>query len=304
MSVPVDNYVFLTGRPPIGELLGFIRNMALDGQDADQAALTSEWRTANDHVRDLEKTEAGLADQAPLSPAPAEIQPIIAQVFANPMFQRAYRFVPSEVLLVDLDRLVVFQKFINLAYVETLKKMLSDRSSFEEVARLAFGLTDSQPPVQMMQNSENMFSFICPSNDFRFLEPIMLRPEQIPGIPTTGRPHSLISLVVGFGSNYLNAISFEGRLVLNNGSHRAYALRDLGFKQVPCLVQRVSRRDELDLIAAGDLMKTPDRYLKDRRPPLLKDYFDQKLRKIVQVPRKNRLVRVQFGVEQSDVPAT
>jgi len=92
-------------------------------------------------------------------------------------------------------------------------------------------------------------------------------------------------------------------LILNNGSHRAYALRELGLKEVPCIVQTVTRRDELELVASGDFQQFPDRYLKAPRPPLLKDYFDPKLRKIVVVQRKNRLVRVQIGVEQSDVPA-
>jgi hypothetical protein len=111
-------------------------------------------------------------------------------------------------------------------------------------------------------------------------------------------------LTIGFGSNYLNALEVEGRLVLNNGSHRAYALRDLGLTHAPCIVQQVTRRDELDLVASGDVQVNPDRYLKVPRPPLLKDYFDPQLRKVVPVPRKNRLVRVQYGFEQSDVPAT
>ena len=72
----------------------------------------------------------------------------------------------------------------------------------------------------------------------------------------------------------------------------------------PCLIQRVTRRDELEIVASGDVQHNPDRYLKTRRPPLLKDYFDHQLRKVAQVARENRLVRVQFGCEQLDVPAT
>jgi hypothetical protein len=49
--------------------------------------------------------------------------------------------------------------------------------------------------------------------------------------------------------------------------------------------------------------QNPDRYLKAPRPPILKDYFDPALRKVVAVTKKNRSVRVQFGYEQIDVPA-
>jgi hypothetical protein len=100
----------------------------------------------------------------------------------------------------------------------------------------------------------------------------------------------------------LNVASIEGRLVLHNGSHRAYFLRDIGITHAACVIQRVTRRDELEFLG-GEVHLNPDRYLKAPRPPLLKDYFDPKLRKVIAVPKKNRSVRVQFGCEQIDVPA-
>ena len=114
---------------------------------------------------------------------------------------------------------------------------------------------------------------------------------------------ALVGLFVGYGSNFLNAIHAENRLILGNGSHRAFALRDLGITHVPCVIQRVSRRDELELVGSGDVQQNPDRYLKAARPPLLKDYFDPALRKIIPVVRKHRIVRVSFGYEQGDIPA-
>jgi len=40
-----------------------------------------------------------------------------------------------------------------------------------------------------------------------------------------------------------------------------------------CLIQHVTRRDELELVASGDFAANPDRYLKSARPPMLRDYF-------------------------------
>lgn len=303
-ATPADEYVFLLGRPPVGEFLNFIASMAVDGQNADQGSLTQEWRQANDHVAALEASEAGIADNPPAAPLSQTVQALAQQVVSDPMFRKAYRFVPSDITMIELDRLVVFQKFINLAYVQRLKGELGTQPTEEDIARLALGVDHALPPVQAMQNSGNVYSFISQSNDFRFLEGALIAPGQVAGFVSTGRPFAYIVLGVGYGSNYLNALHVDGRLVLNNGSHRAYALRDLGVTHAPCLVQRITRRDEMELIASGDLQSNPDRYLKARRPPLLKDYFDPRFRKIVQVPRKNRLVRVQFDVEQSDVPAT
>jgi hypothetical protein len=94
----------------------------------------------------------------------------------------------------------------------------------------------------------------------------------------------------------------NGRLVLNNGSHRAVALREAGITHAPCLIQRVSRPDEL-AIMNEELANHQDRYFKDPRPPVLKDYLDPLLRKLVAVPRKYRQITMQFGVQPLDVPA-
>src|SRR5439155_20811770 len=126
-------------------------------------------------------------------------------------------------------------------------------------------------------------------NDFRVLETVLLHPQQV-AAPSNGNPVAHVIISVGFGTNLLNVVAVENRLVLNNGSHRAYFLRELGITRAPCVVQCVSRRDELEIVG-GELQQNPDRYLKAARPPLLKDYFDPKLRKVVAVAKKNRSVR-------------
>jgi hypothetical protein len=109
--------------------------------------------------------------------------------------------------------------------------------------------------------------------------------------------------VVGYGSNFLNAWHIENRLVLSNGSHRAFALREHGITHLPCLVQKVTRREELELVGTDVVSAHPERYLTNPRPPMLKDYFDPKLRKILNVARKHRLITLSFGVDTSEIPA-
>jgi hypothetical protein len=135
------------------------------------------------------------------------------------------------------------------------------------------------------------------------LDLALISPKQIVGYQSNGIPSSAIVLFVGYGANYLSVTSTEGRLVLNNASHRAYALRELGVTHVPAVVQKVTRREELNIVAAGGpLSQNPDLYLKEPRPPVVKDYFDPKLRKIVRLLPKARQVRVMVGAEVSDIP--
>lgn len=303
VSVPrVDEHVFLTGRPPLGEYLGFLSNMAVNGDAADVGALSEEWRDANDHIRELERQEAGLGDNLEIGSLPPELDELRARVLADPIYKRSFSIVPASVGVVEVDRLVVFQKHINLDYVASIKNSLGPTPDAETVFRCCLPFEHPHPPVRGLPTG-NGYVFMSPSADLRFLEPALLERSQIVDYQPQGPIAGVVGLMVGFGSNFLNVISAEGRLVLNNGSHRAYALRNMGIKQVPCIVQHVSRREEIPVVAVG-LQPDPDVYLKAARPPLLKDYFDPKLRKVIDVPRRLRQVRVTFQVEQIDVPAT
>ena len=299
----IDEHVFLTGRPPMGEFLTFVTAQTVGGNVEQLSDLSNRWRIANDHIRELEKHEAGLADGASISQLPQELNELSANVLADPIFCRSFQIVPSEIAMVELDRLVVFQKHINLEYVARLQRSLGSQPSAEDIFRCCLPVDHPQPPVRAMQVAQNAFMFSSPSNDLRFSEATLLSRDQIAGYAPQGPVSGVVGLVVGFGSNFLNTIHAEDRLVLNNGSHRAFALRDLGVTHVPCIVQHVSRRDELEVIASGDLLSKADYFLKGARPPLLKDYFDSALRSLLNVPRKQRQVKVAFGVEIIDAPA-
>jgi hypothetical protein len=162
---------------------------------------------------------------------------------------------------------------------------------------------DHEPPeVNGAWVTGNSYVFQSPSNDLRFQELKLLSAAQIADYLPMGPVAGVLGLAVGFGANYLQAIYAENRLILGNGSNRAYALRDMGIKHVPCVIQHVSRREELSLTGALDVQQHPDLYLVALRPPLIKDYFDQQLRKLVAVPRKLRQVKLTIGIEMTDVP--
>ena len=81
------------------------------------------------------------------------------------------------------------------------------------------------------------------------------------------------------------------------------ALVTIGLKSVPCIVQHVSSRDELEIVAAPEVRRHPDRYLKDPRPSMLADYFHPDLHTVMQVKSRLRQITVRVNVEESYVPA-
>lgn len=299
----VDPVVYLAGRPSLRGFTGFVMEQGATGRNVDEAALIEEWRAASRHVRELQKTEKGLADGVVVEPLPREFEPLQEQLLADPLFQRAFKTVPADVGLVELDRLVVYQKFVNLGHRELFRQGLGAGHSDADVFRACLPFDHPQPPVRWVRTHRNEFVFISPSNDIRFLESVVLEPDQVTGHPRPGAVAGVVALTVGYGSNFLNAIHCEGRLVLSNGTHRAYCLREMGYTHVPCIIQHVSTRDELNAAASGDLRRHPDTYLSQARPSMFKDYFDPRLHRIVPVPRRLRQIRIKFDIDESDVPA-
>jgi hypothetical protein len=306
VQVEANAHVCLVGHPPVTEFLGYITTQTLEGRSGDRAALMDAWRNGNDHLLALEESEGGYADGIKPGEIPAELKPLAADALTDPLVQRNYALMPISIEWIELDRLVVFQKQINLAFVDELVAQLGDDPDATRIFDFALPYKQrNDPPIAFGQQADGTWIFKSISNDFRILNAELLEPGQITGLDAGGIPAKIVALSVGYGSNYLSALSVDGRLVLNNGSHRAYALREAGQTHAPVLVQHVSRREELSVLVGDNhaLVTQSETFLEAKRPPLFKDYFDDQLRMIVSVPRSIRQVQVGFNLGQADLPA-
>ena len=299
-------HVLLVGHPPVTEFLGYVATQTLEGRSGDEGALMDAWRRGNDHLLALAETEVGYADAIEFGEMPGELAPLAARALTDPVMRRDYALAPVSIEWIELDRFVVHQKHINLAFVDELLVEIGESPSPTRIFEFALPYEKRRdPPVQAGQIGEASWTFRSVSNDFRVLSAELLEPEQVSGLKPGGVPSMFVALRLGYGSNYLSALSVGGRLVLHNGSHRAYALRAAGQTHAPCLVQHVSRHEELRAIV-GDghpLMAPGENVLTTERPPLFKDYFDEELRMIVSVPASVRQVQVGFNLNVTDQPA-
>lgn len=298
----LDPYVYLAGRPPLKGYIDFM-TAAADGRGVDRRALVDDWRAAQQHIRKLETDEAGWADGAPIQPLGSHLEPLREALLQDPVFQRAVDRVPTDIGVVDLDRLVVYQKHIDLRYVGLLKERLGPRPGEADIFRACLPVDHPHPEVRWMKIRRDTWVCVSASNDLRFLGVTQLEPSLVAGYRAAGPLAGLVAAVVGFGSNFFHVMHAEGRLLLHNGSHRAYALREMGFTHLPCIIKRIGSREELKAFASSKVLRDPDLYLRHPRPPLLKDYFDPRLRRVVPVPRKTRQVRVTIRVEETYLPA-
>src|SRR2546430_2641249 len=262
-DIPYEK-LYLTGRPTLKEFLRFVRKNALN--PPNEGILTDEWENAKTVARSLETLEADAVDNPPIHKLGPEYEPLLIEFLKDPLVHYGFNTVPTEVAIVELDRMVVYQEHIDITHSTRLEQKLGAIPSQAELFRTCLPYDHPQPPVKWSRVSHGKFVFLSPSNDLRFLGPMGLQPGQLKD-PPGGNLVGVVGLPVGFGSNFMNAIYAEKRLILNNGSHRAFALRQMGVTHVPCIVQHVASRDELEVVASSSVRRDPDLYLKHVRPP-------------------------------------
>lgn len=291
-----DEEVWLLGQPALRDYLEFVRDTALEGESTDPAALADEWRTANNYYHELEQREAGIADKVELRDLDPALRSLATKVAADSRYRLTFDVVPTSFGMVELDRLTISQKQVTLNVIERLGRQLGPRPDLASLFHFCLPLGRPDTPVHIRRVGSRRFVFRSESQDVRFHESVLLGPDQIRGYDTFGPIAGVVGAVVGFGSNFLNVIRVGKRLLLHDGYHRACALRHLGITHAPCIIQTVTHPDELDLVAKRRVAEDPEFYFHTARPPLLKDFFDPKIRKALQVHKLVRMIEVSVEV--------
>jgi len=275
ITAPPAEMLWLLGQPHLSDYLDFVRSRVAGGSKMLPRDLADEWRAANDVYYDLEESEAGIADTIECRPLPAMLAPLVRQLEESALFQNTLRTFAKTFEMVELDKLIVSQTYVTCSFSEERSRLLSKRTSPQALFRYCQPLDHEPPPVRI-ERTEDGYVFSSRSTDLRSHSLQLLRGEEI-GITSSGPIAGLIGLPVGFGSNFFTAIRSENRLVLHNGYHRAHAMKAAGITHAPCLIQTVTRTDELAVAASEKVSSDPAFYFRTRRPPILKDFFDPRL---------------------------
>ncbi len=297
----ISETLWLLGQPSLGRYIDFVRDQTIGGSQLKRSDLVDEWRQANDYYYELEQNEAGIADSIASLPLAPELDPIVDEISADSRFQHTFDALPVKFEMVELDKLIVSQLHVDVGHGDRLKSRLGPNAPADELLRFCQPLDRPEAPFTVRKTGKNRYSFSSDSSDFRFHEAALLGPDRLEGTSLV-RPNSgILGLMVGYSSNFLSLIQSDNRYVLHNGHHRAYTLRALGYTHAPCIVQTVTRLDELGLVASRDVVESPHHYFTSARPPLLKDFFDPKIRKSHFLPLIRRVVELSFEVKEYEV---
>ncbi len=296
-SAPRHRELWLLGQPPLQKYVDYFEHLGGDPLVARRQAV-DEWRQANEVYHLLEKKEAGLVDRVSSKPLPASLESQRASVVADPRYQASFGELPNRIALVELDTLIVPQSFINLDHSDRLRQRLKPKPTAAELFDFCLPLNREEAPVHARQIGRRKYLFWSHSSDFRFQDLAILDPGKVANFHNIGPAGKIIAVSLGYGSNFLSVIESDNRVLLHNGHHRAHALRAAGVKWAPAIIQTVTRSDELNLTASGNVIEDPAFFFKYPRPPLLKDYFDARVTKILEVKPVVRTIEVSIEINE------
>ncbi len=295
---PQQEEMWLLGQAPLRKYLDFVQDMGLKGAAPARPELVREWSAAALYYEELEQREAGIADRIECTPLGPELAPLAAEILASPRYTRTFDSLPTRIAMVEVEKLLVCQNHVTRSFVDRLKQLLGPDPDPATLFRFCLPLEHSAAPVQIREVGSKRYVFRSESTDFRFHEPVLLGPGQLNGYEPYGAVAGVVGLVVGYSSNFLNAVCDDdsGRLLLHNGYHRACALLELGIKHAPCVIQTVGSRDELDIVAKPVVANDPGYFFNAPRPPLLKDFADPRISKTFPVKKMSCVIEVNFEV--------
>ena len=290
--------VHLLGVPTLAD---YVHRAQQASEAAAKDVAIDAWRRAAERYALLEKSESGVADSPPIAELPSAVASLRDRLIADPHFERTFAESPIAFGMVELDTLVAYQHHVSRDHATRLSALFGTSPSDEAIFELCLPLTHTAPDVQVSVSGRK-FIFQSAADDFRAHSPTLLETAALRAVTSGGPVAAGVGLTVGFGSSYLNVVRWANRLVLNNGYHRAYALRAMGITHVPCVIQAVLHADELAFAGESALIDDYADWFSAPRPPLFKDFFDPLLSTVLKRPRTRQQIQVSFTVETLRVP--
>lgn len=293
-------FLYLYGVMAQPEIAQLVKSFCVKEESLTLGDTIKNWQKATSAFRKVESQDAGAADNNTIFDIKSN--PKLDTIKNDPIFQKTFARTPIEFKYVEVDNLVAPQRNVSLDYIEKLLKRIPDSPSEDELIDLCISSKQLVPTPKPTQKAPNSWFFSSPSVDFRFLGGYLkdqLTEDDLRYTGVGGLPVMALTLFVGYGSGSINVLKVNGRIVLNNGFHRIYALRKKGITRIPVVVQNIGN-PELEF-PTRMLNLTKDYLLKHTRPVLVKDFFNNDLTKVFKRKEMIRTVRIDFGADTTDL---
>jgi hypothetical protein len=242
----------------------------------EMKSLLEKWRPASEYRLALPPLPSA---EGKIFEVTGEVRSYLDEFRDKPIFGvLGKQYGGAEFAYVPTDELITPLLIIDYEYVEALRAEMKgeDELSTANFAAPRLVTTEIKGAVDTAQRS-----FTCVSTE-KTLNVGGLRVQEIPG---TGLE---VTFVVTSAAAMIMVSQVGERLYLRSGIHRAYLLASMGKKKIPCILVRES---QVSALAAAYPCFAPS-VLAQPRPPLLRDFLDERLALTVPLQRTHKVVRI------------
>ena len=263
--------------------------------------ISDSWNNSRDKFLELSKHTKFICKAIEVRNIPKEYNSRIEEARNNPAFKSAFNHAPVEFKIVEIDKMVASQNMINLTHADTLMKTFPKKLDFDAVFDICLNMDKEVPKTSEIFTQKHAI-YTSANTDLRFLGSVPATPEVLEEahIRTGGLPAKVIMLIFGFGATPINLLSYDGKMFLNNGFHRVYALRKAGITHIPVVVQKITN-PTIEMPKVYNNL-TLDQILTADRLPVIQDFFDDDLVIDLKIKSKRKAVKVSWEVEDMIIP--
>jgi hypothetical protein len=238
------------------------------------------------HTKYIQSVEALKASTKTIpNPSINDIEPdyqtYLHQVSSTPAFQQAFQGLNWSFKIVEIDKLVCYQRWVDLDYVAELSGNLG--SSPDPLTVLKFCIPPSFPMQASISAEPHSGSITISSNSPNLSVTGLSFGQAVPESPAT------VVFTLGVNANYVQVVKYKDRFIVKNGHHRLYTLRHLGITTTPCVYSEISDY----ALSGGDRPGFFSREIVlSSRPPSMTDFFDNSLAADIRIQPTMNVIRI------------
>lgn len=246
------------------------------------AKVVDEWSAA---VAKLTVGDPRPALEPDAQPLPRSLEPWAQNIAASAQFQFLLGNLQPEFALVALSKVLAIQKFI---YADVDLGPLPESGQMLDLFRITAPEYKTSPRTTI--KDESSLSYTIASENPNLRVGGMAESEVMVTTANGAQmPLHVLGYFATYGGPWMQVARFQGRWLLRDGYHRAYALLRRGIDQVPCVLVTANTLADLGLIRAGFV--DPAAILGDR-PPRVGDFVDDNVAVDGSVIPVRKVVRV------------
>ena len=313
-SKPQPNRIVLAGFMEFNEVTNYLSGEANVDFSEGIKSIHEEWQEKNTYMNTtLPNVDPYSVPGDMVVDLDASLSNYLKDIKKEVKFFPPYNDLEFDIKKLNIDNIISFQNNINLERIKGISKGLKPKMSDKELVDFCVNTDDYEIPIkkQTMVGTglAGIATFTTENDDIRIrkVDYREVNVHEKDGQPETKTKAKALVLMLGLGDPFVMVHKIPNQIqigsqqiinrdlyVLNNGFHRAYALKKAGYTHIPCIFSELNK-SQIPLYLGN--WRNLQKIVTYKRPPMFRDFFDPNLTIAKNAPPRKRLFKLNWNTE-------